>query len=415
MQVFDGLLHCSLHAHAGLPHHPLHGGHPIIRAQGGLPLVVRQGVPPGMPLPVRQGGDPQIEQEELVDQQIRRELDIRQEAQRLLIQTQLQQLIEKTVKDNPEILCRKLREGTPLERYLAIQVIARRRLPLEKDLIQVLRDPDKLIRQTAHDALVRICRGTDFGPTAGVSKRGISRAVERWQQWLDLQRSVAPLPSTQSEAVASATRQHRAPFDAVSLVAAHGELDHQIVSTESSRLGDPLENATLDEQRAVLERLRDGKGSNNTDALVQAIPKLSDELQVEAREALTRRLMRMTAAALRDKLQDDNVEVRCAAALACGRKLAKEHISDLLQLLDDPEMDVILSARVALSELTGEDFGPTSDADRQGCIDATDAWRNWWKDRQAKRKKDNHTIISVLGDLLGKQAARALESLSVDQ
>jgi HEAT repeat protein len=94
----------------------------------------------------------------------------------------------------------------------------------------------------------------------------------------------------------------------------------------------------------------------------------------------------MTATALREKLQDDDLEVRCASALACGRKVAKEYISDLLQLMDDPEMDVILSARVALSELTGEDFGPTSDSDRHSCAEAADAWRNWWKERQAKRK-----------------------------
>jgi HEAT repeat protein len=387
MQVFDGLLHCSLHAQAGVPHHPLHGGVPVIREHRGLPLTVRQGVPPGLPLQVGQGGDPQTEQTQLIEQQIRREMDIRQEAQRLLLQTQLQQLIEKMVKDKPELLCEKLRDGTPLERFLAIQVISRRRLPLEKDLIEALRDPDKIIRQAARDALVRICRGTDFGPSAGVSKRGVGRAVEQWRHWLDLQQGVSQPRLTESVAVAGAMRQEKDPAGAVKLVASHGDLEYQVASTESTRLGDQLANATGDEQKAVLERLCDGKGDNNTDALAQAIPKLSDEIQGEAREALTRRLARMTATALRDKLQDDNVELRCAAALACGRKLAKEHIFDLLQLLDDPEMDVILSARVALSELTGEDFGPSSDADRQGRTQAADAWRHWWKERQDRRKK----------------------------
>jgi hypothetical protein len=42
---------------------------------------------------------------------------------------------------------------------------------------------------------------------------------------------------------------------------------------------------------------------------------------------------------------------------------------------------------VALSELTGEDFGPTSDDDGQGRTEAADAWRNWWKERQDKRGK----------------------------
>jgi HEAT repeat protein len=120
--------------------------------------------------------------------------------------------------------------------------------------------------------------------------------------------------------------------------------------------------------------------------LALAIPKLSGDIQQQARDALTERLTRMTAATLRDKLQDDNPEVRCAAALACGRKIAREHIPDLLQLLDDPEMAVVQSARVALTELTGEDFGPTSDADRRGRADAVVAWRKWWKEHQDKQK-----------------------------
>jgi hypothetical protein len=72
--------------------------------------------------------------------------------------------------------------------------------------------------------------------------------------------------------------------------------------------------------------------------------------------------------------------------LACGRKIAKEHIGELLQLLVDPEMAVIQSARVALTELSGEDFGPSSDADRRGRAEAVAAWRQWWKERHDKPK-----------------------------
>jgi hypothetical protein len=349
-----------------------------------MPLLVRQGVPPGLPLTVGQGGDPQVEQMELIQQQIRRELDIRQEAQRLLVQTQLRQTIEKMVKDKPDLLKEKLCEGTPLERYIAIQVIGRRRLPLEKDLIEVLHDPDKMIRQAAHDALIRVCRGTDFGPKSGVSKRAVGRAVQQWRHWLDLQQSAPPLRLFESIAVLAASPQRKDPFDAAKLAADPGELEFPIVSTAATSLSDDLVNASSEEQKAFLKRLRDAKGDDNTEALAQAIPKLTDDLQVEAREVLTRRLARLPEAALRDKLQDDNVEVRSAAALACGRKIAKEHIPDLLQLLDDPEMDVVLSARVALIELTGEDLGPTRDSDPQGRTEAAEAWRNWWKERQPK-------------------------------
>jgi hypothetical protein len=87
---------------------------------------------------------------------------------------------------------------------------------------------------------------------------------------------------------------------------------------------------------------------------------------------------------MRDKLQDDNVEVRCAAALACGCQKAKEYIADLLRLLDDAEMEVVQSARAALTELTGEDFGPSSDADHRHRGESA-PWRKWWKQRPPKR------------------------------
>jgi HEAT repeat protein len=150
-------------------------------------------------------------------------------------------------------------------------------------------------------------------------------------------------------------------------------------------LSEELLKTTGEEQKAVLERLRDAEGDNPTEALALTIPRLSEDLQAEAREALTERLTRLAASVLRERLQDDNIEIRSAAALACGRKIAKEHIPDLLQLLDDPEMDVVLSARVALTELTGEDFGPARDVDPQGRTEAAEAWRKWWKEHQEKK------------------------------
>jgi hypothetical protein len=363
----------------------------LLHPHAGMPLLARRGQPPGprpdMPFPLDQGGELPVEQMQLQQQQIRRDLDIHREAQQLLLQTQLRQLLEQMIKDHPDRLCRKLREGSPVERLLAIQVIARRRLPLEDDLIEVLHDPDKTIRQTARQALIRIARGTDFGPSIGASKRGIDRAVEQWRHWLELQQSVSPPRLAEGVTVAAATKPaQNGPLDTAKLAVDRDSLELQTASSEVTRQSDELVNAADEEQRAVLERLGQTKDIDPTDVLALAIPKLSGDIQHKAREALTRCLMRLPAATLRDKLQDNNLEVRCAAALACGRKIAKELIPDLLQLLDDPELDVILSARVALTELTGEDFGPTRGADHQGRAKSAAAWSQWWKERQAKRK-----------------------------
>ena len=183
--------------------------------------------------------------------------------------------------------------------------------------------------------------------------------------------------------MAAGQRPKAAPLDIVPIVLAHD--DRPALSPEVGKVRDELVNAKGDNQTAVLARLRDAKDSDSIDALALAIPKLSGDIQQQSRDALAARLTRLPAAMLRDKLQDDRMEVRCAAALACGRKIAREHIPDLLQLLDDPEMDVVQSARVALTELTGEDFGPSGDADRSGRADAVASWRKWWKERQSKK------------------------------
>lgn len=278
----------------------------------------------------------------------------------------------------------RLRDANPAVRKMAIQVIAQRRLSLEGDLIEQL--PDVEVSSTAHDALVRLARGTDFGPMPGASKRGIARSIEKWRQWLALQNGECSEANAKA-GTSSATKPIRLDLDkAVQVVLDHGSRQLQSVPPEALRLCDELVKAKDDERTKVLERLRDAKGIENTDALALAIPKLSSDAQGDVRDALAQRLTRMTAKTLHDKLQDDGVEVRRAAALACGRKKDNEHIPDLLQLLDDPEVAVIQAARTALKELTGEDFGPTEESGRRGRISAAADWRKWWKEHQDSRK-----------------------------
>jgi HEAT repeat protein len=90
----------------------------------------------------------------------------------------------------------------------------------------------------------------------------------------------------------------------------------------------------------------------------------------------------MTAATLRDMLREDDAEVRRAAALACARKEAREHIADLLPLLEDEEPMVARAAHAALKTLSGEDFGPRRDAGRAERSLAVAAWIAWWAKEQ---------------------------------
>jgi len=287
----------------------------------------------------------------------------------LFQQSSLNLFLNKLEKETPDTLQKQLKSADALIRLLTVPAIGRRHLHLEGDLIELLSDPHPAVREAVRKSLIRVSRGTDFGPIRGTSQRGIARSVEKWRHWLALQQSES----------SESTRNH-----AVNIVLGHQERTLETALPDVTRLCDELVKARDDEQMAVLALLRDAKGIDNTDALALAIPKLSGAIQRETRDALAQRLTRMKAATLRDKMQEDRVEVRRAAALACGRKKAAEHIPDLLQLLDDPERAVIQAARKALKELTGEDLGPDEEAGRRGRASA--AWRKWWKEQSDSRK-----------------------------
>ena len=48
------------------------------------------------------------------------------------------------------------------------------------------------MREAAHQALVRLARGTDLGPTPVDSQAKIQQAVERWNAWLAGQEPFTP-------------------------------------------------------------------------------------------------------------------------------------------------------------------------------------------------------------------------------
>ena len=81
----------------------------------------------------------------------------------------------------------KLSDLNPLIRWAAANQIAKKRIPAEKELIDRLNDPYLEIRQAAHQALMRIARGADLGPTFPDSEAKIKQATKRWNDWLTLQ------------------------------------------------------------------------------------------------------------------------------------------------------------------------------------------------------------------------------------
>jgi hypothetical protein len=148
---------------------------------------------------------------------------------------------------------------------------------------------------------------------------------------------------------------------------------------EADRRAKQVINASSLRQPGLIEDLRDSKGAVNTAALAAVIPHLTGPVHQKARDALVMRLTRMTANTLQDKLHDDDSELRRAAALAAAMKDVKQVVPDLIDLLGDDEATVSKAARVALREITKQDFGPDANAGEADRAKAASQWKAWWE------------------------------------
>jgi hypothetical protein len=141
--------------------------------------------------------------------------------------------------------------------------------------------------------------------------------------------------------------------------------------SEGARMASELVQAPAEQRDDLVQKYRDGKGVAYTEGLAGAIPQLNGEDRRKARDALADRLTRMKAETLTRYLQDQDAEIRRAAALAAAMKEAKDLIPDLIPLLSDPEETVAHAAHAALKDLTGKNLGPTEEE-----------WKAWWKNRK---------------------------------
>jgi hypothetical protein len=136
--------------------------------------------------------------------------------------------------------------------------------------------------------------------------------------------------------------------------------------------------------KGILTELEGRRGKDVLTGLVTAISNTDSEGQQLGRDLLDKHLMRQPEAFIKERLRDEQPEVRQAAARVVAAKmpgLARE----VIDLLDDNNAAVRAAARQALVLLSrGEDFGPESDAARDERTRAQAKWREWW-DRRGSR------------------------------
>jgi hypothetical protein len=152
---------------------------------------------------------------------------------------------------------------------------------------------------------------------------------------------------------------------------------------ESATLASELVRSAEKDWSNVLSKLRDSKGSTYTEALVTAVNRMEGDRLKQGREALAERLTRMTAETLRAMAKSDEAELRRGAFLAMAMKDEKAFIPDLIEAIRDDEEIVVRAAKAGLKSLTGQDFGPATNANVGEKRLARDAWQDWW----SKQKK----------------------------
>ncbi len=109
--------------------------------------------------------------------------------------------------------------------------------------------------------------------------------------------------------------------------------------------------------KQVLTELETRKGPEVPAGLIAVLANPDKEIQTLSRTLLERNLVRQGAVVVREKLKDDNAEVRKAAIRAAGRTTGMA--GDLIEQLNDGQTDVRDEARAALVKLSGgQDYGP---------------------------------------------------------
>jgi hypothetical protein len=136
--------------------------------------------------------------------------------------------------------------------------------------------------------------------------------------------------------------------------------------------------------KQVLVELERRRGPEVLAGLCTAAGSYDREVQQLGRDLLDRHLARQPAAFVKEKLRDEQPEVRMAAA----RAAAARHPSlagGVIDLLADDQADVRAAAHQALVRLSrGQDFGPSAAAGRDERAQARQQWRAWWE-RQSRR------------------------------
>lgn len=132
----------------------------------------------------------------------------------------------------------------------------------------------------------------------------------------------------------------------------------------------------MDRLQLIIQKLRDEKGGEYSEGMVQAIAILPAEAKPMARKALAERFMRLTTNSLKAKLAADTESRQAAIQVVAAQKLT-ELAPDLARLLTVDDAAQRQASLTALKQMTGQDFGPAPDASFTERFVAQKKWLEW--------------------------------------
>jgi hypothetical protein len=88
-------------------------------------------------------------------------------------------------------LKKKLEDDRIEVRAAAARAAAKKGLAFGDKLISLLRDNSPVVRKAAHQALVKLSKGTDYGPKENASEGDREEVIKKWQAWLAKQKERA--------------------------------------------------------------------------------------------------------------------------------------------------------------------------------------------------------------------------------
>jgi hypothetical protein len=135
--------------------------------------------------------------------------------------------------------------------------------------------------------------------------------------------------------------------------------------------------------KGILMELEKRRGREVILGLANAATSYDPEIHKLGRDLLDRHLSRQPEGFVKDKLTDELIEVRKAAARVVANKLPRL-TGEMIELLADESEEVRSLAHESLVKASrGDDFGPSANASKEQVAEAQANWRSWWKRRSS--------------------------------